>query len=1427
MQSAQPLYVLITGMHRSGTSLLSALLSELGVWLGEPGALIEANEENPAGFFERRDVRQLNDDVLFATGCDWTEIDDFDPNQLPKSVRKAFRGRAKAIFEQLAEAAPHAVVGIKEPRLCPLMSLWRDCLPGPALQIHVTRPAAEVALSLARRNDLPEAVAHHLHEAYLVAALAGADPDRTLLTRYHDCLHAPAEEARRLRAFLNDHGAELPPLEAATIESVSRDDLYRSRPETDTPAPPDSLTGLLDTLADHRLPDPLPPMPAPGREVLAWQRRHRFTAWRRASDRAQRLRGRIDRLESEQAEWSRTLQMAEAARDENGERARGAEAALEEAQALSEDLESRWKAADERGDALEEQLEQSRARVARLETRLEAAATRAAELESTLKDSRRRMRDLERERARLEAELEAAGHREHTLSQQLSEQEAALDAAKTRHEREMAASAERQEREREEARERERALDAEREASLSRQRHLESVTRDLRKRNLDGQTSLFEVKQDRDRKQVTIGKLRRELADARQAHGHLQTDYQALRNSMSWRITAPLRSALGLFPKRWFDFRNRATKHPAVRAGDGPAPPLLPHTALVVSWDIGHNALGRSYMLAEVLERVFRHVVIVGFRFPQHGERTWSPLRNSRIPVIGLRSSPFPEFLDELERIAVRVKPDMVFACKARLPSLELGALIRRHCDCPMVLDIDDHELAFVDHCDPVTLEALEEMERGALSHEREPYGTFWTRAAEDARRVADAVLVSNPALQERFGGLLLPHVRDEQRMDPERRDRNAMRARLGIPPEARVVLFFGTPRRHKGIEPLARAVASLPDDNALLVVVGDAPDRHDANLLVELAGERLLLLGNQPFERIPDILSVADAVCLPQDPDHPVSRYQLPAKAVDAIAMNVPLLVSDTPPMRWLVDQGLAIHAPVESLPERLAQVLSGDAGLPSTEERRRRFLDEFSYATGAARLRLLAADLIAKHQAGSQVAARFDRFLAAQRKVLDHPPPETAERSGSGVDVVLFWKQNDTLLYGRRVDMVARTLAARTDVRRVLVFDAPISEYDLNRLRKKQEGPSQNRWVYRKTYEKLLGQHDHGKISHHVFVHPAGVYDIPHRTTPGRRPLAEGFIPFVAGELLRENVEPSEALFWFYPRFYLALPLIEAFTPARVIADVVDDQREWPGLPSQEVERLTAHYEELLARSDLTLVNCAPMLEKMRPLAGGRIECVPNGCDADPPSRPPAEDDAAFRRLSQATGPVIGYVGNLEAKIDVPLIERVARANPHACILLLGSAHATNAALALRELDNVIMPGVVPYEAVGAWISRMDVAMVPHLHTSMTESMNPLKVFVYLQWGVPVVSTDIANIGYEGPLLHVARDHDEFVAAIRQAIEHPPADAGVERDAFVAANHWGARFTPLLDDWLNPADAPRAENEEPRDDGRTAPRTATQGIG
>jgi glycosyltransferase involved in cell wall biosynthesis len=161
---------------------------------------------------------------------------------------------------------------------------------------------------------------------------------------------------------------------------------------------------------------------------------------------------------------------------------------------------------------------------------------------------------------------------------------------------------------------------------------------------------------------------------------------------------------------------------------------------------------------------------------------------------------------------------------------------------------------------------------------------------------------------------------------------------------------------------------------------------------------------------------------------------------------------------------------------------------------------------------------------------------------------------------------------------------------------------------------------------------------------------------------------------------------------------------------------------------------------------------------------------------------------------GRTLGFVGNLETKIDIPLLSRVAERFPDCRLVLVGSTHANPAVLELLRFPNVRMPGVVPYDRLGAWLATFDVGLIPHLSTDLTRYMNPLKAYVYLAAGVPVVSTAVPNVAVADGLITTGDSHDAFLERIAERLDGPRVPR--ERfDDFTRANDWAARLAPHVD--------------------------------
>ncbi len=818
----------------------------------------------------------------------------------------------------------------------------------------------------------------------------------------------------------------------------------------------------------------------------------------------------------------------------------------------------------------------------------------------------------------------------------------------------------------------------------------------------------------------------------------------------------------------------------------------------VVSWSTTHNPLGRAHVLAELLRDRY-DVELVGPRFDRFGTETWPPLRDMDIPLRSFPGGAFPDLFALLEDFASTITSDAVVVSKPRLPSYLLGMMTKAVRARPLVLDVDDRELTFVGADEPRSLPDLEHLGDEELAN---PHGRWWTQLCESVVTAADQVTVSGPALQELFGGTIVPHARDERVFDPARVDRGEARQRFGFGPDERIVLFGGTPRRHKGVVELAAALHEIGDPRARLCVIGTSElDALWGDL--EPYSEMIRVVPPQPFATLPHLLAAADMVAVLQDPDSDVSRFQMPAKITDALAMQLPCLVRTVPPLEPLVRSGHLRAVGHDGLAASVAALLED---LPGARQQalanRELFLSDFSFAAIRPRLEAVVESLLDTPPAiapeHAAVLAFAEQRFGSKRTGPDGPggiaPRRARPRDAAPCfDVVMFWKQHDTGLYGRRHDMLMQQLAASPRVARVVQFDAPV---DIATLRRPDgDLPTHTALLRERAVARVDGVEAVPGLHQHSFVYTRdgeGGEALPRRSEYGAR----------VGEALdRHGVGERPTVFWVYPKHFDFPAIARDRRPELIVADVVDDHRTWLRTDDPARPDVDRNYHEIAELSDLVLVNCEPMRDVMAamPRAGGPIHLVANAAEyPDPAMATDVEIPDDLRRLG---GPLVGYVGNLSSRIDVDLLDRMATRRPGWQVVLIGSAHAGRAIGALARHPNVTLLGPRPYGDAKRYIRSLDVGIIPHLDDAMTRTMNPLKASVYCALNVPVVSTDIGNLGELRPLISVASDHDDFIDRVETAINvgRRPVDPRV--DAVLRRNSWAARtevITGLLDQAL-----------------------------
>ncbi len=216
-------------MHRSGTSAVTGLLHRLGCWFGPDDVSTGANEENPKGFFERRDVRRLNDALLASAAADWDRVAGFSCDRIPPDARREFRRRARSLVSELDGHRPWVV---KEPRLALLLPEWLGVVEHPLI-VLVHRNPLEVADSLAHRNDFPRDFALALWEAYNVMALGVTRELPRLIVAYDELVADPAAAAGRWATALQRLGVTGLDADPTTAAAFVDPRLHRCRRRAD------------------------------------------------------------------------------------------------------------------------------------------------------------------------------------------------------------------------------------------------------------------------------------------------------------------------------------------------------------------------------------------------------------------------------------------------------------------------------------------------------------------------------------------------------------------------------------------------------------------------------------------------------------------------------------------------------------------------------------------------------------------------------------------------------------------------------------------------------------------------------------------------------------------------------------------------------------------------------------------------------------------------------------------------------------------------------------------------------------------------------------------------------------------------------------------------------------------------------------------
>ena len=249
--------IVVIGMHRSGTSAVARGLAALGVYLGDN--FLDAQPENPTGYWEDRGLVHLNERVLRTLRLTWDDSAPVDADRF--SGWRMWRLRRETARYLRRWFTSHALWGFKDPRTIRILPFWlrvlRRCTVEDAYLL-VTRNPASVAASLHARQGMSAEAAQRLWLSYVVPFLDRLAAKRLVVVDYDLLMADPREQLQRIARKLDlvAAGAQVDAFVNDFLDAKLRHTLF-SPDEMDVDTESGRLTreayGLLRAVAQDRV----------------------------------------------------------------------------------------------------------------------------------------------------------------------------------------------------------------------------------------------------------------------------------------------------------------------------------------------------------------------------------------------------------------------------------------------------------------------------------------------------------------------------------------------------------------------------------------------------------------------------------------------------------------------------------------------------------------------------------------------------------------------------------------------------------------------------------------------------------------------------------------------------------------------------------------------------------------------------------------------------------------------------------------------------------------------------------------------------------------------------------------------------------------------------------------------------------------------
>lgn len=270
------------------------------------------------------------------------------------------------------------------------------------------------------------------------------------------------------------------------------------------------------------------------------------------------------------------------------------------------------------------------------------------------------------------------------------------------------------------------------------------------------------------------------------------------------------------------------------------------------------------------------------------------------------------------------------------------------------------------------------------------------------------------------------------------------------------------------------------------------------------------------------------------------------------------------------------------------------------------------------------------------------------------------------------------------------------------------------------------------------------------------------------------------------------TDYILWFnLLNFSTVLP---RFKDRKIVFDMSDDIPLFFQL--KNMERLYRTQTRLLkkayAHASIPVVSAKKIKEKYQIYAKNEIMVIPNGHNFTSFSKSTSPPPADIRDIP---GPRIGFLGTLFIFTDDALLETLISQRPQYQFVFVGKVQKEFPIDRISKYANVHLLGEKKKEEVGAYLEAMDICINPFKRHEVNDSVSPLKVYEYLAFKKPVVSTFMYSLQQEKISRHIAfcENAESFLEKLDEIVRKGDFTNPIPEEELME-NSWKSLFEKLL---------------------------------